>query len=282
VTGENEPVEDLTASTVVITGASSGIGRAAAEELARRGHRVALVGRDKARLEQARAAVRAAAAPGTAEPAAFRADFAVLDEVRSLAERLAAAYPRIDVLANNAGGVFARRVTTVDGLELTMQVNHLAPFLLTNLLRDRVSRVVNTASRVHQQGQLDPDDLSAVSRRYVPLIYGDVKQANILFAAEAARRWPDVLSMAFHPGTVRTRFGSGSGLIAAYFRFAPWLRSPARGARTLVWLAEAPAGELVNGGYYADERLRRPAARAADPALAARLWDASASAVDLP
>jgi NAD(P)-dependent dehydrogenase (short-subunit alcohol dehydrogenase family) len=274
-------VEDLTGSTVVITGASSGIGQAAAEELARRGHRVALVGRHKARLEQALALVRAAAPPGAAEPAAFRADFAVLDDVRALAEQLRSAYPRIDVLADNAGGVFRRRVTTVDGCELTMQVNHLAPFLLTNLLRDRVSRVVNTASGAHQEGRLDPDDLASTRRRYVPLIYSDTKQANILFAAEAARRWPDVLSTAFHPGTVRTRFGGDSGLVAAYFRFAPWLRSPARGARTLVWLAEVAASGVANGGYYVDERLRRPSAHAADPALAARLWEVSERAVGL-
>ncbi|HEY3010949.1 MAG TPA: SDR family NAD(P)-dependent oxidoreductase [Micromonosporaceae bacterium] len=275
-------MEDLTGSTVVITGASSGIGFAAAQELARRGHRVVLVGRDEVRLERARSRVRAAAAPGAAEPDAYRADFAVLDEVRALAERLRAAYPRIDVLANNAGGVYPRRVTTVDGFDLTIQVNHLAGFLLTNLLRDRVSRVVNTASRAHQQGRLDPDDLSSTRRRYVPLlVYGGAKQANILFAAEAARQWPDVLSTAYHPGTVRTRFGSDSPLIGMYFRTAPWLRSPARGARTLVWLAGAPAGTVVNGGYYVDERLRRPSAHAADPALAARLWEVSERAVGL-
>jgi NAD(P)-dependent dehydrogenase (short-subunit alcohol dehydrogenase family) len=275
-------VEDLTGSTVVVTGASSGIGRAAAEELARRGHRVALVGRHEARLEQALSAVRAAAAPGAAEPAAYRADFAVLDEVRALAERLRSAYPRIDVLANNAGGIYPRRVTTVDGFELTIQTNHLAPFLLTNLLRDRVSRVVNTASNAHQQGRLDAEDISSARRTYVPLlVYGGAKQANILFAAEAARRWPRVLSTAYHPGTVRTRFGRDSALIGLYFRTARWLRSPAHGARTLVWLAETPAEQLVNGGYYADERLRRPAGRAADPALAARLWEVSLRAVGL-
>lgn len=275
-------MEDLTDAPVVITGASSGIGLAAAEQLARRGRRVALVGRDKTRLEQARSRVRAAAQPRSAEPAVFRADFAVLDEVRALAERLRAAYPRIGVLANNAGGLVPRRTTTVDGFELTVQVNHLAGFLLANLLRDRVARIVTTASRAHQQGRLDPDDLDSARHRYVPLlVYGSAKQANILFAAEAARRWPGVLSVSYHPGTVRTRFGRDNPLVGFYFRTAPWLRRPARGARTLGWLVEAPADELVNGGYYHDERLRRPSSHAADPVLAGRLWEASERAVRL-
>lgn len=279
---ENESVEDLTASrTVVVTGASSGIGLAAAEELARRGHQVALVGRDKDRLDTALSLVRQAAS-GPA-PAAFQADFAVLDEVRALAERLAAAYPRIDVLANNAGALIPRRVTTVDGFEATIQTNHLASFLLTHLLRERLvgGRVVNTSSQLHR-GLLDPDDLSLARRRYLPLLmYASSKQANILFTAEAARRWPDTLSTAFAPGTVRTRFGNDSWSIGPFFRVAFWLRTPAKGAETLVWLAEAPAGELVNGGYYADRRLRRARSQATDPALAARLWDASLAAVGL-
>src|SRR5262245_2728018 len=134
--GENAPTGDVTSPrVVVVTGASSGIGLAAAAELARRGHEVALVGRDADRLASATDRVRAASG---AAPRAYRADFAVLDDVRALADGLRSAYERIDVLANNAGGLYQRRETTVDGYELTIQVNHLAPFLLTSLLHDRL------------------------------------------------------------------------------------------------------------------------------------------------
>ncbi|HZN73037.1 MAG TPA: SDR family NAD(P)-dependent oxidoreductase [Micromonosporaceae bacterium] len=265
---------------IVVTGASSGIGLAAAEAFAQRGHHVALVGRDQARLDEALARVRASGG----DAAAFRADFAVLDEVRALGERLAAEYPSIDVLANNAGGLVPRRSTTVDGFETTIQTNHLASFLLSNLLRDRLAggRMVVTASGAHQAGRLDPADLSMQEQRYLPFrAYGNAKQANILFAAEAARRWPDVFATSYHPGTVRTRFGNESPLVAWYIRSAPWLRTAARGADTLVWLATEPTSTLVDGGYYMDRRLRTPARHAADADAAAKLWNASLAAVGL-
>jgi NAD(P)-dependent dehydrogenase (short-subunit alcohol dehydrogenase family) len=264
---------------IVVTGASSGIGLAAAEEFARRGNHVALVGRDRARLDAALARVRA-----HGDAAAFRADFGVLDEVRTLAAELAAAYPTIDVLANNAGGLVSRRSTTVDGFETTIQTNHLAPFLLSHLLRDRLAggRMVVTASGAHQAGRLDPADLSMQGQRYLPFrAYGNAKQANILFTAEAARRWPEIFSTSYHPGTVRTRFGSDSPLVAWYIRTAPWLRTAARGADTLVWLATEPTDRLVNGGYYMDRRLRSPVQHAADSDAAAKLWNASLAAVGL-
>ncbi|MEV4847175.1 SDR family NAD(P)-dependent oxidoreductase [Micromonospora matsumotoense] len=272
-------MEDLTGRrTVVVTGASSGIGLAASVALARRGDRVALVGRDPARLQAAGDRVREASGE---RPELFRADFAVLDDVRGLAERLRAAYDRIDVLANNAGAIVLEPLTTVDGFELSIQANHLASFLLSNLLIDRVGRLVVTASGAHRSGTLDPDDLNAALRRYRPMrAYGTSKQANILFAAEAARRWPDVPAYSFHPGVVRTRFGADSRLVALGMRVLPF-RSPEKGAETLLWLANQPASRLVDGGYYADRRLRRPWPRAADPALAARLWTASAKAVGI-
>jgi NAD(P)-dependent dehydrogenase (short-subunit alcohol dehydrogenase family) len=272
-------VEEPAERVVVVTGASSGIGLAASVALARRGDRVVLVGRDPARLSAAATEVREAA--GTL-PATFRADFSSLDDVRSLAAELRDAYERIDVLANNAGAIVLQPVTTVDGFEVTIQANHLAPFLLTALLRDRVARVVTTASGAHRAGALDPAALNAPLRRYQPMrAYGTSKQANILFAAEAARRWPDVLSVSFHPGTVRTRFFGDSRLISWGMSWAPGLRTPEKGAQTLVWLAHAPAGQLRNGGYYQDCRLRRPLAKAADPRLAAALWEASERAVGL-
>jgi NAD(P)-dependent dehydrogenase (short-subunit alcohol dehydrogenase family) len=270
-------VEDVTERLVVVTGASSGIGLAASVELARRGDRVVLVGRDPARLSAAAAEVRDASG---ALPATFRADFASLDDVRALAAALRDAYDRIDVLANNAGAIVLEPVTTVDGFEVTIQANHLAPFLLTALLRDRVARVVTTASGAHSSGALDPAALNAMLRHYRPMrAYGTSKQANILFAAEAARRWPEVLSVSFHPGTVRTRFFGDSRFVSWGMRWAPFLRTPEKGAQTLVWLAHAPAAQLVNGGYYMDCRLRRPLPKASDPAVAAALWETSERAV---
>ncbi|MDG4793564.1 SDR family NAD(P)-dependent oxidoreductase [Micromonospora sp. WMMD1082] len=264
---------------VVITGASSGIGLAAAIDLARRGDQVVLVGRDPSRLRVAADEVREASGE---RPEVFRADFAVLDDVRQLAAQLRAAYDRIDVLANNAGAIVLQPVTTVDGFELSIQANHLAPFLLGNLLADRVRRMVVTASGAHRSGALDPDDLNAPLRRYRPLsAYGTSKQANILFTAEAARRWPRVDSYCFHPGVVRTRFGNESRVVALGMRLLP-LRGPVKGARTLVWLANQDRSRLINGGYYFDCRPRRPLRRAADPRLAARLWMASAAALGIP
>ena len=280
MTGVNPAVEDVTGRRrVVVTGASSGIGLAAAVYLARRGDEVVLVGRDPARLTAAGDQVREASGE---RPALFRADFAVLDDVRRLAGELRDAYDRIDVLANNAGAIVLEPLTTVDGFELSIQANHLAPFLLSNLLRDRVGRMVNTASGAHRSGALDPADLNANLRRYRPMrAYGTSKQANILFTGEAARRWPEIDSYCFHPGVVRTRFANDSRLVALGMRIAPFLRSPEKGAETLVWLANTDRARLAAGGYYLDRRRRRPLPKAADPRLAARLWAASAEAVGI-
>lgn len=263
----------------VVTGASSGIGLAAAVELGRRGWQVALLGRDPHRLDAATERVRGLAA---VEPRAFRCDFGSLAQVRSVAAALREAYPAIDVLANNAGGNVPRRRSTEDGHEETIQGNHLAPFLLTHELRDRLrgGRVVNTSSRVHAQGRLDPDDLDSTTRRFIPLaIYASAKQANVLFTVEATRRWPDILSMSFHPGVVRTRFGREKWFYRVFYQHTPIFKTPEQGARTLVFLAEAPAHSLQPGAYYVDFKPRPAAPRATDPLLAQRLWEASAKAV---
>src|SRR5690348_229418 len=268
--------------TVVVTGASSGIGAAAAVGFARQGARVALVGRDPARLEETLSLVRAAAAPDR-EPRTFTADYEVLDDVRRLAAELAEAYPMIDVLCNNAGMISPTLRSTVDGHERTMQTNHLAPFLLTNLLREnlRNGRVVTTASDAHTGGALDPAKLDS-SDRYRPFTaYGSSKQANILFAAEAARRWPDILSTSYHPGVVRTRFGRDSRLMSIGIRIAFFLRTPTKGADTMLWLAQTSRDELTNGGYYLDRKPATPKGIANDPKAAAILWESSAAAVGL-
>lgn len=269
-------MEDL---TVVVTGASSGVGLAAAEEFARRGARVVVVGRNPDRLASAVAKVREA---GGSAPDQFRADFARLDDVRALAAHLLDRYEKIDVLANNAGGLVPKSGPTVDGYEATIQGNHLAPFLLTNLLRERLrgGRVVNTASDAHKMGVVDPDNLTGVGRYSQWQAYGASKMANILFAAEAGRRWPDILSTSYHPGVVRSRFGSGT-YVTIFYKIAPFLVTPAGGADTMVWLATTDVADVTQGGYYVKRKLCQPAPPATDPALAARLWEASAKAVGL-
>src|SRR5689334_14598429 len=204
MTPENGPVEDLTA---VVTGASSGIGLAAAEELARRGWRVVLLGRDPGKLAAGLKRVQAA---GGTTAAAHQVDFGSLDQVRKVAGILRSGYPTIHVLANNAGGNVGARRSTVDGFEETIQSNHLAHFLLSHELREnlRGGRLINTSSAVHTQGRLDPDDLDGGRRPYRSLSsYANAKQANLLFTVEASRRWPEIVSAAFRPGVLRTSFG---------------------------------------------------------------------------
>lgn len=280
MTSENRPVEDLTGIPVaVVTGASSGIGLAAATELGRRGWHVALLGRHADRLAAALDEVRAVAA---VPPQSYRCDFGSLTQVREVAHVLRERYPRVALLANNAGGNVPRRSSTVDGFEETIQSNHLAHFLLSHELRERLrdGRIINTSSMAHAQGRLDPSDLNSTTQTYISLqIYGSAKQANILFTVEATKRWPDIISTAYHPGIVRTRFGHENPLYSIFYRWAPGLRSPQRGARTLVWLATVDRSELTPGGYYMDEQLRRPQSKATDPVLASALWEASAKAV---
>lgn len=267
--------------TVVITGASSGVGLAAAEQLAAQGDQVVVVGRNPERLAAAVAKVRAAG--DGREPGQFRADFESFQQVRDLAAHLLETYPKIDVLANNAGGMISRYRRTADGNEATIQGNHLGPFLLTHLLRERLAggRVVNTASDAHRSGRPDPGDFTGGAGSYRGFrTYGGAKSANIMFAAEAARRWPDITSVSFHPGVVRTNFGDGT-LTRLFYRFAPFLVTPEKAGALLVWLATAPEKELVNGAYYVGHQVRKPASYAADPAAAAALWAASERATGI-
>jgi NAD(P)-dependent dehydrogenase (short-subunit alcohol dehydrogenase family) len=275
---QNAPVGDLTGRTVVVTGASSGIGLAASVDMARRGANVVLVGRDPDRL--AAAVDLVAAAAGGRTPPAYRADFTRLDDVHVLVDHLRQRYERIDILANNAGGVVPGHARTADGFEPTIQSNHLAGFLLSNLLREqlRSGRIINTASAAHAMGSIDPSDLRGGHKAGMWKRYGAAKQANILFAAEAARRWPDIMSASYHPGFVRSRFGAGIG-INLMTKVAPFAKTPEQGADTLVWLVATPRPQLVSGGYYEKRKLIRPNAQTEDTRLAAQLWDASMTAV---
>jgi NAD(P)-dependent dehydrogenase (short-subunit alcohol dehydrogenase family) len=267
---------------VVVTGASSGIGAAAALELAARGALVVPVGRDRRRLGAI------ARRLGGAEP--LQADFASLAQVRRLGAELLDRQPRIDVLVNNAGLVAGRRTLSEDGFELTLAVNHLAPFLLTNLLLERLrasapARVVTTSSGAHHGGVLDLDDLNAERRWSSWSAYSNSKLANVLFTRALARRLEGtgVVANCLHPGVIRTRLGQRARLpVRIGWRVASlFFRSPRKGASTIVYLAVAPEAAAVSGGYFEDSRQTRPSAQAQDDDLAERLWQESERLVGL-
>jgi NAD(P)-dependent dehydrogenase (short-subunit alcohol dehydrogenase family) len=276
--------------TIVITGASDGIGAAAARQLARDGHEVVIVGRSAQKTE---AVARELAS------AFFVADFARFDDVRALAASLDAAYPRIDVLANNAGGVFADRAKTVNGFEQIMQINHLSPFLLTNLLLDKLvasrASVIQTSSDAARiMGRLELADLDGTAgaggtRPKSPVrAYGDAKLANILFTTELQARFHErgVSAASFHPGTVATSFASdGPGAMQFLYKnplTKRLLNSPEKGARQLVWLASGtPGAGWRSGEYYEKGKPARTSPQAKDAELARMLWDRSAQLVGL-
>ena len=204
------------------------------------------------------------------------ADLARMDDVRRLAVELLEAHPRIDVLANNAGAMFTSRHVTPDGFEQTFALNHLASFLLTNLLLERLTasrgRVVTTASDAHKGGLVDLDDLQSERGRFRPgRAYGTSKLCNVLFTRELQRRNPAIAANCFHPGVIRTGFGKNDGaLVRISLTLAgPFLRSPESGARTLVWLALDPAAGELRGEYVEKQRPVQASAQARDDGLAA-------------
>lgn len=274
----------MTGKTCIVTGASAGIGTATALGLAERGASLALVGRDSARLESTAAACRLA---GAGEVRVYACDFASLDAVRGLALELLDDLPRIDVLINNAALVLQRREETVDGYEKVFAVNHLAPYLLTRLLLDRLvesapARVVNVSSDAHTFGALEPDDYMS-TRTYKPLkVYGRSKLANILFTVELAGRLAGtgVTANCLHPGFVATSLGRDNKLGLLFVKLAsPFIKKPADGAATVLQLACDEVAE--NGEYFADGRVHRTKDYAKDLVMAARLWDDSAELVGL-
>jgi NAD(P)-dependent dehydrogenase (short-subunit alcohol dehydrogenase family) len=274
------------AKTIVITGASDGIGAAAARRLHQDGHRVVIVGRSRQKTE---------AVAGELGADHHVADFASLDEVRGLAAELNAAYARIDVLANNAGGVFGDRAKTVDGFEKTFQINHLAPFLLTRLLMDNLvaskASVIQTASiGARLSGKVVLDDLDHDRDFTAVRAYGTAKLENILFTKELHRRYHSagVSAAAMHPGNVATSFGAQSdSRLMKFFTTNRLIRamliSPEKGADQLVWLAEGqPGTDWAPGTYY---EKRKPAKRnnpqALDADLARDLWTRSEELLDI-
>src|SRR6266536_722818 len=270
----------MNGKTCVVTGATSGIGKATAVALARLGAQVVLVGRDRGRGE---AAVAEVAAVSTSPPRLEIADLASMGQVRELEARLSAR-DRIDVLGNNAGLVAGHRRVPPDGFEHAFAVNHLAPFLLTNLLlgklaADAPARVVTVASDAHAAARLDLDDPHLEHGWDSWRAYANSKLANILFTTELARRLDGakVTANCAHPGMVRTRFGRDSSLLLrlGVTLGRPFMLSPQRGADTVVYLATSPAVAGQTGGYYVRRQRREPSNAARDNATAARLWPLS-------
>jgi NAD(P)-dependent dehydrogenase (short-subunit alcohol dehydrogenase family) len=264
---------------VLITGATNGIGLVAARALAARGANVAIVGRSAQRTQHAAASIRAAG--GGAVVDTFLADLASQDSVRRLASAVLDRYARLDVLINNAGAMYQARQLSADGIELTWALNHLAPFLLTRLLLDRLktsapARIITTASGAHHGAQIPFDDLRG-DRSYAGFRrYGATKLANILFTRELARRLEKsgVTANAFHPGLVATGFNHNNGLLMslAMTLMGAFALSAEEGAKTLVWLAASPEVADVTGAYFFKQQQETPSAAAQDAAAGERLW----------
>jgi NAD(P)-dependent dehydrogenase (short-subunit alcohol dehydrogenase family) len=265
----------------LVTGGTSGIGKATAMALSAMGADVVVVGRDPERGERAAAEIRA--------QTGGRVDLALADlssqaEVRNLAEEFKKRYDRLDVLVNNAGLVQSTRTETLDGLETTFATNHLAPFLLTNLLQDLLeksapSRVVIVSSEAERWGNIDFDDLQSKKKYRGFPVYGMTKLANIMFTYELAERLKGtgVTATCMHPGAVNTRFGTNNtGPMTILFRaFKPLMRTPDQGADTVIWLASSPEVEGLSGRYYSDRKPIEPKKIANDPAARRRLWEES-------
>jgi len=275
--------------TVLITGGTGGIGRAAAIGLASRGARVGITGRDRARAEEAAAEIRRTSGASVVD--VFVADMSSQAEVRRLAAEVLAAFPRIDVLLNNVGGFWSHRHVTADGLEHTFALNHLAPFLLTSLLLDRLiasapARVVTVSSGAQSMGKIDFDDLMGERKYSGQTAYNQSKLANVMFTYELARRLAGtgVTATALHPGMTNTAFsaedpsGAFAPLVAV---MRPFMRSPEKGAETPVYLASSPNAEGLTGQYFANREPKKSNKSSYDAAVTGRLWQVSADLVGM-
>jgi retinol dehydrogenase 14 len=278
----------MTGKNVLVTGGTGGIGKATAVGLAALGARVGITGRDCVRAESAAADIRAAS--GNPAVDVFTADMSSQTQVRRLAGEVLDAYPRLDVLVNNVGGFWAHRHVTADGLEHTFALNHLAPFLLTHLLLDRLkasapARVVTVSSGAHATGRIDFDDLQGSAMYSGQRAYNASKLANVMFTYELARRLDGtgVTATVLHPGVVNTNFGAEdqAGIKVILPLVRPFLKTPAAGAATTIYLASSAKVEGVTGQYFANRKPKTSNKASYDTAAVARLWQVSADLVGL-
>lgn len=270
-------MDDMRGRTVAITGATSGIGEVAAITLAKAGASVVFVARNPAKGAAMLERLRQTSADAT--PALVVGDLSTIAGMKAVATEIAARAPRIDVLINNAGAFFEQRQVTVDGLEMTFALNHMAYFVVAQILRSSLApdaRIVSTASTGHTIARLDFDDLQSARRYNSLLAYGLSKLCNILWTRELARRLAGtgVTANCLHPGGVNTGFaGDAKGPLGAVFHLIkPFMLTPQKGADTLVWLASSPDVAGKTGGYWTKRTLTQPSATARDDAAAARLW----------
>ncbi len=279
----------MAGKVVLVTGGTGGIGKATAIGLAALGARVGITGRDLARTGQVAADIRAAS--GNSAIDGFAADMSSQAEVRRLAVAVLDAYPRLDVLVNNVGGFWAHRHSTADGLEHTFALNHLASFLLTNLLLDRLkasapARVVNVSSHVQAEGRIDFDHLQGAVAYSGQAAYSQSKLANVMFTNELARHLEGtgVTANSLHPGVVRTNFGAEdqAWLFTVVSQVVlPFLKTPTQGAQTSIYLASSPEMDGVTGQFFANKKVKTANKVAYDAEVTARLWDVSAGLVGL-
>ena len=273
----------MTGKTALITGGTAGIGKATAVGLAALGAHVGIVGRDPTRTLAAAQDIRRQS--GNPAVDAFVADMSSLTEVRRLAAAVLDAYPRLHVLVNNVGGFWAHRHLTADGLERTFALNHLAPFLLTDLLLDRLkasapARIVTVSSSAQATGSIDFDDLQHETDYSGPRAYSQSKLANVMVTYELARRLAGTVVTAnvLHPGVVRTAFGAEdpSTLTRIVQPFTRFLKTPAQGAATSIYLAASADVDGITGKYFADRKPKRSNETSYDTTTANRLWQVSA------
>ena len=279
----------MTGKTVLITGGTGGIGRATAIRLATMGARVGVTGRNTGRAQRAAAEIASESGNGAVD--AFGADMSSQAEVRRLADEVLAAYPRLDVLINNVGGFWSHRHVTADGLEHTFALNHLAPFLLTSLLLERLiasapARIVTVSSGAQSMGVIDFDDLMGEHNYSGQHAYNQSKLANVMFTYELARRLAGtgVTATALHPGMTNTAFSAEdpSRAFAPLVKIMrPFMKKPERGADTPVYLASSPQAEGLTGQYFANRESKQSNKSSYDTEATARLWRVSADLVGL-
>ena len=280
--------DNMNGRICLVTGGSNGIGKSTAQELARIGATVIIVGRDAQKTSKVVEEIRAAS--GNPKVGSMLADLSSQQDVRRLANEFKSKYSHLHVLINNAGAVFMKRQLSVDGIEMTFTLNHLAGFLLTNLLLDTLkasapARIINVSSGAHTSGKIEFDNLQG-ERVYSPRVYENSKLANILFTKELARRLKGtgVTVNALHPGFTATGFAKNNGkaIAALVSILAPLVaRSPAKGAKTSIYLASSSSVEGITGKYFYDSQPIPAAPQATDMVVARKLWEVSAEIVHL-